>query len=366
MRLHINGVGMVTGGGATHLEEFVPALTAVRPDWDVLVYVSRRSQMSSVPGVRIESVNRSSWRRIDWDAITVGRRSKDEGADALLNMANYGPVRAPLPSVLYQANPKYFDRTWVRRMSRTQQATAILRRDLAFMMMRHSAAVVVPSEAMMGYLRSWPLCPREVLIEAVPHGIDFNRFEFVPTPRSGQARIVALGDSYPHKDHGVLVEMMEELRRRDVDATLELTTRDDDSLRHVAVLRERIRAVGLEERIRLVGKVDAPSFLSGADVMVMPSVTESFGFPILEAMASGVPVVASSIPSTKELLGDLGSYFPIGDAVTAADGVVSVLEAHPSEIRHRLASAREVAGRYTWEANAQRVAQIIEAVAKTS
>jgi glycosyltransferase involved in cell wall biosynthesis len=158
--------------------------------------------------------------------------------------------------------------------------------------------------------------------------------------------------------------MMEELRRRNVDANLELTVRDADSLRHVAALRERIRATGLDERIHLVGPVDAPSFLANADVMVMPSVTESFGFPILEAMASGVPVVASSIPSTMELLGDLGWYFPVGDAVVAADRVVSMLEADPSEARLRLTSAREVASRYTWEANAQRLAQLIESVAK--
>ena len=98
--------------------------------------------------------------------------------------------------------------------------------------------------------------------------------------------------------------------------------------------------------------------------MVMPSVTESFGFPILEAMASGVPIVASSIPSTMELLGDLGSYFPVGDAVAAADGVISMLEADRSEEQLRLTIAREVANRYTWDANAQRVAQLIESVAK--
>jgi glycosyltransferase involved in cell wall biosynthesis len=250
-------------------------------------------------------------------------------------------------------------------MSRTQGAKAFLRRELAFMAMRGSEVVVVPSKAMGDYLRSWRGCPRSASIEVVPHGINLDRFRFIPTPRSNRVRIVALGDEYPHKDHGLLVDMMGELRRREVEAILELTVRNDDSLRHVAALRERIRATGLEKRIRLVGRVDAPSFLADADVMVMPSVTESFGFPILEAMASGVPVVASSIPATMELLGDLGSYFPVGDAIAAADGVVSILEADPSKIRLQVESAREVACRYTWEANARRIAGLIESVAET-
>ena len=366
MRLHINGVGMVRGGGETHLDAFVRALIEVRPNWDVFLYASRSGREISVPGVRTEYVNRSSWRRIGWDSTTVGRRAGGAGADVLLNMANYGPVHSPVPSVLYQANTKYFDRAWVRRMSRTQGAMAFLRRELAFMAMRDSAAVVVPSKAMGDYLRSWRGCPRFVSIEVVPHGINLDRFRFVPTPRSNRVRIVALGDEYPHKDHGLLVDMMGELRRREVEAILELTVRNDDSLRHVAALRERIRATGLEKRIRLVGRVDAPSFLADADVMVMPSVTESFGFPILEAMASGVPVVASSIPATMELLGDLGSYFPVGDAIAAADGVVSILEADPSKIRLQVESAREVACRYTWEANARRIAGLIESVAETA
>jgi glycosyltransferase involved in cell wall biosynthesis len=163
----------------------------------------------------------------------------------------------------------------------------------------------------------------------------------------------------------LLVDMIGELRRRDVDATLELAAVNGaDSLHHVAALREHILAARLEERIRLLGPVNAPSFLAGADVMLLPSVTESFGFPILEAMASGVPVVASSIPSTIELLGNYGWYFPAGDAGAAADAVISLLEADPSEVRLRLTSARAVASRYTWEANARRVAQLIESVAE--
>jgi glycosyltransferase involved in cell wall biosynthesis len=364
VRLHINAVGMVRGGSARLLQASIPALMAVRPDWDVHLYMSRRGREFSMPNVRTETVNRSSWRRLGWDSITVGHRASAAGADVLLNMADYGPVRSRIPSVLYQANNLYFDRTWVDRLGSIARTETLFRRELAFVQMRNSVAVVVPSEAMYRMLRSWRGCPRDVPIEIIPHGVDLDRFQFLPPSKSNQVRIVTLGVEYPHKDFGLLVDMMEELRRRNIDANLDLTAYDDGSLRHVSALRERIRATGLQDRIRLVGRVDAPSFLADADVMVMPSVTESFGFPILEAMASGVPIVASSIPSTTELLGDLGWYFPVGDAVAAADGVVKMLEADPSDIGRRLTSARGIASRYTWKENANRVARLVESIVK--
>jgi glycosyltransferase involved in cell wall biosynthesis len=366
VRLLINGVGLVTGGGKTHFEMLVPTLAKTRPEWQILVYQSPSGSELALPNVRSEQVRRSSWRRLAWDSFTVGRRAGTWGATVLLNAANYGPVRSPVPSVLYQCNSLYFDRAWLGRMRGIQRTEALVRRNLAFVQMRHSSVVVVPSEAMGRYLRSWKGCPTGIPIEVIPHGVDVGRFPFLPTTRSKPLRLVALGSATPHKDYGLLIDLMEELRRRDIDASLELSASGDDGPRYVATLRERIRATGLAARVKFVGRVDAPSFLADADLMIFSSVTESFGFPILEAMASGVPVVASRIPSTVELLGDLGTYFPIGDAVAAANGVVSVLESDPLELRSRLISARKVADRYTWEANAQSLGRLLESVAGMS
>jgi glycosyltransferase involved in cell wall biosynthesis len=353
---------MVTGGGLTHLKQFAPALMNVRPEWEILLHVSRNFQCA-VPEVRTHEVRRTSWRRLIWDSFTVGRQAGAAKADVLLNLANYGPFRPPIPSVLYQANSLYFDREWVRRMSRPERYRAFMRRELAFAQIRGSAAVVVPTEAMSSYLRAWNGYPTDVSMQVVPHGIDIGRFPFLSKRTPDRARIVAVGNALPYKDHALLVKMMEEMRRRRIDAHLELAGFEDSTHGPAAAIHDRIRRSGLEGRIRIVGRVDSPSFFKGADVMVLPSVTESFGFPILEAMASGIPIVASSIPSTTEILGELGWYFPIGDATAAAEGVVAVLTANESEMSGRLLSGRAVASRYSWEKNAQSVAELLESVA---
>jgi glycosyltransferase involved in cell wall biosynthesis len=363
VRLHINAVGMVTGGGLTHLEKFVPALMNVRPEWEVLLHVSRYFQCG-VRDVQTHEVRRASWRRLVWDSFTVGRQAGAAKADVLLNLANYGPLRPPIPSVLYQANSLYFDREWVRGMSRAQRYRAFIRRELAFAQIRGSAAVVVPTEAMSSYLRAWNGYPSNVPMQVVSHGIDIDRFPFLSKRTPDRTRIVAVGNAMPYKDHALLIQMMEELRRRRIDAHLELAGFENSTRGPAAAIQDQIRRSGLEGRIHIVGCVDSPSFLKGADVMVLPSVTESFGFPILEAMASGIPIVASSIPSTKEILGELGWYFPVGDANSAADRVVAVLTGNESEMRGRLLSGREVASRYSWEKNAQSVAELLESVAR--
>lgn len=361
--LHINGVGLVMGGGATHLDRFVPSLMDVRPDWDVLVYLSSDVPELSIPGVRTELVNRSSWRRLIWDSLSVGRRARAAGADVLLNVANYGPVRSPIPSVLYQRNALYFDRAWLYRIGEAGRAQALLRRELAFAQMRHAVAVVVPSGAMGDYLRSWRRCPRGVPIEVIPHGVDLERFPFSPADRSGRIRLVSLSHAAPHKDQGLLVPLVADLVDRGADVELEATIADEDDPAYVAGLRELVRLAGLEDRIRFVGRVAAPQFLEGADAIILPSITESFGFPVIEAMASGVPVVASEIRSSVELLGELGWYFPPGDATVAADRVMAVLESPLAGLYQRLSAAREIASQYTWERNARSVAELVETVA---
>ena len=69
----------------------------------------------------------------------------------------------------------------------------------------------------------------------------------------------------------------------------------------------RVRELGLEQRVIFPGyvaDVDLPALLSGARVFVFPSLYEGFGFPVLEAMACGVPVLCSNASSLPEVAGD--------------------------------------------------------------
>ena len=92
------------------------------------------------------------------------------------------------------------------------------------------------------------------------------------------------------------------------------------------VLRGDLEALaaflGIRERVRFLGKRgDIPALLRNADLYVQPSLWEGFGIAAVEAMASGLPVVASDVPGLREVVGDAGVLVKKG----SADGFASAM-----------------------------------------
>ena len=96
----------------------------------------------------------------------------------------------------------------------------------------------------------------------------------------------------------------------------------------VPVAREFAEELGVLDRVTFVGVVDrVASLLSAADLLLLPSSTESFGLVALEAMASGVPVIASDIGGIPEVVrhGETGYLAPVGDVPQMAEYAIALL-----------------------------------------
>ncbi len=123
-------------------------------------------------------------------------------------------------------------------------------------------------------------------------------------------------------------------------------------------LLERVEEVGLRDKISFTGYVedaDLPALLSGADAMIFPSLYEGFGLPPLEAMACGVPVVASRRASIPEVTGDAAVYIEEPSDPREIAVKVEGLLGDPA-LREDLARrGRERARLFTWEEAARRV-----------
>ena len=108
------------------------------------------------------------------------------------------------------------------------------------------------------------------------------------------------------------------------------------------------------ERVRVLGFVppeDLGPLYAGAAVFCFPSFLEGFGFPVLEAMAQGTPVVTSKETSTEELAEGAGVLVDPRDPEAIAAGLTSVLEDGALAARLREAGLRRAA-KYTWERTA--------------
>ena len=125
--------------------------------------------------------------------------------------------------------------------------------------------------------------------------------------------LLAVGTAEPRKDLPGLVRAFDDVARQDPDLRLVLVGAPGWG-EHA--LTESIDAAQYRDRIvrtGWVGDVTLSAFLTRAAVLVYPSIYEGFGFPPLQAMAAGVPVVASSAGSLPEVLGGAAWLFEQGD-----------------------------------------------------
>lgn len=159
--------------------------------------------------------------------------------------------------------------------------------------------------------------------------------------------VVSVGRLDPEKDPLTLVRAVARVPMPD----LRLVLVGDGSLRE-AVEEEAARA-GLGDRLVVTGfrpRLEIPSFLHLADCFVMASRYEGFPFALAEALAAGVPVVASDVRQVDELLdGTSASRFPAGDAEALSGRITEVL-ADPARARAAAAGGRERMAAFDQEA----------------
>jgi glycosyltransferase involved in cell wall biosynthesis len=243
-----------------------------------------------------------------------------------------------------------------------------MRRQLAFREMAQADAVVTPSDAMAAMLRAWRSCPDDVPQHTVHHAVDSTRFEFHPRLPTGKTDldILMVGHPAPHKDLPTAVRAIAELKKLGLHARLRMTKDrsgyDQRTQTSVDELVTVATALGVDDQLVFAGRSDSvESLFRSADVLLMPSRTESFGFALVEAMAAGLPVVSSSISASVETTGGHAWFFSPGDPVGAAAQIAGLTRAGTAEMK-MLDSARLWAERHNWDSNAQAVAELIENV----
>jgi len=127
---------------------------------------------------------------------------------------------------------------------------------------------------------------------------------------------------------------------------------------------EQIRSLGLQEKVHFTGYVSSqelPIVYNLAEVFVYPSLYEGFGFPPLEAMACGTPVITSAVSSMPEYVGSAGILVPPGDQTALAGALRNVLD--DEKLRRELKrKGPEQAAKYTWERTARQTLQLYRQV----
>lgn len=205
------------------------------------------------------------------------------------------------------------------------------------LLLRRVSRVIAVSHAVAAALHEQGIFDPSRVV-TIPNGIDTTRFAKKPAQQNGSsnlhrngARLVVgmVGHLAPIKGQEDFVRAAAIIasQRADVDFVIagEDKSRSGENRRAIESL---IAQNGLGKRIQLVGWLDdVREFLGALDIFVSPSRSEPFGLAIIEAMASGVPVVASMSEGSREIIQDgvTGRLVAIKDVEGLANAIVDLL-----------------------------------------
>jgi glycosyltransferase involved in cell wall biosynthesis len=156
-------------------------------------------------------------------------------------------------------------------------------------------------------------------IRTLWNGIDLTRFGRASP--EGNGPVLAVGRLSPEKDFATLVRAAARVAEHDPTFRLEIAGEGAC----LADLRNLVGGLRLEGTVRLLGQVrDIPSLLARGSVFTLPSLTEGVSLTLLEAMASGLPVVATRVGGNPEVVADgqTGLLVPAGDPVAMSEALL--------------------------------------------
>jgi glycosyltransferase involved in cell wall biosynthesis len=322
---------------------------------------SERPSESILAGVTWR-VLESAWTQW-WDQVVLPRHMADDGISVFLSPYYKAPLYAHCPVVITvhdlffigypgQWRPFYdFGMTGLARLY-AACATAIVTDSAYSQRAIVDRLHVAPSKVRvipvaLGEEFTPQTCPEELL-----------RRYGITAPY-----IFAVGNFLPHKNMPRLVQAYAALDPA-LQARYQLVLGGDVHMNRAA--EQEAARLGLTERVRFPGWIDhadLPFLYSGCTVFTLPSLEEGFGLPALEAMASGVPVAATSCASIPEVVGEAGLLFDPED-VAAMSATLSRLLTDADlrrELSQRgLARARQ----FTRQRTAARVVALLEEVKK--
>ncbi len=346
MRLLVEAISAKRGGIVTYTHNLVTAMRERGIDATFAVphnFQGEGDHIIRLPASDYAPARRFVWEQTMWRQIVSRIRP-----DVLFSSANFGLFRSPVPQVLLVREGGLFDPYYLTNIAPTQGlATAILRQWRRWLMLASADwadLVITPTAATRDQLLHWqPSLSKKIEVCSYGTRTELFKPDHERGWRSdGELRLIYVSVYYPHKNPGVIFEAARLLNEQTFPTTATVTMSYDEirqvrgSALDVAQLMRAPR-----EKIQLGPRAyqDLPAIYGKHDVFVFPSVSETFGHPMVEAMSMGLPIVAADSAVNREVCGDVALYF---HPFSATDLIAQLrrLDADP-ELRQRM----KIAGR---------------------
>lgn len=233
-------------------------------------------------------------------------------------------------------------------------------------MLSRAKCIIAVSEATKKDILHFFKCP-ESKVKVIYNGYDHSRYYYTEDNNNQiyheygvEDYLLAVGPTYPHKNFETLIAayrgLSETIKRKHplVIAGGKKT--------YVERLKALVKECQLESRVHFLGYVPAqlmPGLYREATALVFPSLYEGFGFPLLEAMACGCPVISSNTSSMPEVCGNAAIYFNPSDKSSLASAIEKLM--YNEHIKHYLREqGLEQVKKFSWEQTARSFINLID------
>jgi glycosyltransferase involved in cell wall biosynthesis len=397
IRLFLNALGASAGGGLTYVRNVLPSL-ARRDDvrTTVLVGGALRDQIeesSRIIVLRTDSPS-TPGRRFSYEQRRLPSLIRNSDADVLLSAGNFALYRSPVPQILLSGNALYTSSDFLRDLRNRGDYRLWLDTEMkgifAGSSVRAADCTVAPSAAFASELRQWT--GRDVV--SVHHGFDPAIFfrDQSPLPQEVEARFAKTEGSLRllfvshfnyYRNFETLIQAAAILKRELHPRTVRLILTCKLNSNNIPgsdkpenanpgsynphAAAELIRRLRLEEEVVELGAVPYASLhhlYRACDSYVTPAYVETFAHPLVEAMASGLPVIASDLAVHKEICGEAARYFPRFSPEKLAETVIRVTRSN-----EQAAAMREI-GRlrsrdFSWDKHVDQLLQLASGLVGT-
>ena len=235
-------------------------------------------------------------------------------------------------------------------------------RPLDVWMYPHYECIACNSEATAAELVNW--CPSiSSKIRMIPNGVPLEAFETaqpaeLPSVPRGVSRLVFVGRFELPKDHQTILRALAEVPHA------HLLLVGDGPLRRR--FEELALCLGVADRVTFLGhRSDVPQVLKASDIYIHSTTSDGFGIAACEAMAAGLPVIASDVPGLAQVVEGAGALFAVGDDRALAREIKALL-ASPERHRQMSQASRERARCFSIERTVDAHVEMYQSVLRTN